>query len=90
MGIPEPQVAAVLAGLAEFGGGLGLALGLGTRPAGFVASANMAVAARKAHWPQGFYGQGGYEFPLLLGLVAAALALTGPGAISFDRLLGRD
>jgi putative oxidoreductase len=90
MGVPEPQVAAVLAGLAEFGGGLGLALGLGTRPAGFVASANMAVAARKAHWPQGFYGQGGYEFPLLLGLVAAALALTGPGAISFDRLLGRD
>ena len=29
MGVPEPQVAAVLAGLAEFGGGLGLALGWG-------------------------------------------------------------
>ena len=39
MGVPEPQVAAVLAGLAEFGGGLGLVLGLGTRPAGLVASA---------------------------------------------------
>ncbi len=90
LGVPQPQVAAVLAGLAELGGGLGLARGRGTRPAGFVASANMAVAARKAHWPQGFYGQGGYEFPLLLGVVAAALTLTGPGAISFDRLLGRD
>ena len=75
MGVPEPQVAAVLAGLAEFGGGLGLALGLGTPPAGLVASANMAVAARKAHWPRGFYGQGGYEFPLLLGLVAAVWRL---------------
>src|SRR5215204_7734886 len=86
MGVPEPQVAAVLAGLAEFGGGLGLALGLGTRPAGLLAAANMAVAARKAHWPQGFYGQGGYEFPVLLGVVGAALTLTGPGAISIDRL----
>src|SRR5215204_6910219 len=86
MGVPEPQVAAVLAGLAEFGGGLGLALGLKTRPAGLLASANMAVAARKAHWPQGFYGQGGYEFPVLLGVVGAALTLTGPGAISIDRL----
>jgi uncharacterized membrane protein YphA (DoxX/SURF4 family) len=27
---------------------------------------------------------------LLLGLVAGALAITGPGAISVDHLLGRD
>lgn len=70
MGAPEPQVAAVQAGLAEFGGGLGLVTGFMTRPAGLSAAANMAVAARKAHWPQGFYGQGGCEFPMLLGLVA--------------------
>jgi len=46
------------------------------------------VAAWKAHGKNGFYGQGGYEFPLLLGTVALALSLTGPGAISIDALVG--
>lgn len=90
MEVPEPEVAAVLSGVAEFGGGLALVAGLGTRPAGLVVAANMAVASRKAHWPQGFYGAGGYEFPALLGLIGVVLALTGPGAISLDRLLRRD
>jgi putative oxidoreductase len=89
MGVPEPEVAAVLAGLAEFGGGLALFLGLLTRPAGLVAAGTMAVAARKAHWPQGFYGQGGYEYAALLGTAAATLTLTGPGAISIDHMLGK-
>ena len=90
LGVREPEVAAVLAGLAELGGGLALATGLFTRPAGLAAAATMAVAARTAHWPQGFYGQGGYEFAALLGTAGAALAITGPGAISVDRLLGRE
>jgi putative oxidoreductase len=90
MGIPQPEVAAVMSGIAEFGGGLALALGLLTKQAGMLAAANMAVASRKAHWSQGFFGQGGYEFSALLGLVAASLALTGPGAFSIDHLLGRD
>ncbi len=90
MGVPAPEVSAVAAGVAEFGGGLALALGFLTAPAGALVAANMAVASRKAHWPQGFFGTGGYEFPALLGLVGAALALTGPGAISVDRLLGKD
>src|ERR687897_812951 len=67
MGVPEPQVAAVLAGLAEFGGGLGLVLGLGTRPAGLVASANMAAGGRQAAVARGFYCQGGDEWPLFPG-----------------------
>jgi putative oxidoreductase len=90
MGVPQPEVAAVLSGLAEFGGGLALLLGLMTKPAGLVVAGNMAVAARKAHWPQGFFGAGGYEFPALLGTVGLALALTGPGAVSIDHLLGKD
>lgn len=87
--VPDPEVAAVLSGMAEFGGGLALALGALTRPAGLLVAANMAVASRKAHWSQGFFGQGGYEFPFLLGLIGVALALTGPGAVSIDRLRGR-
>ncbi|MHB1522988.1 MAG: DoxX family membrane protein [Candidatus Dormibacteria bacterium] len=84
MGVPLPEVAARASGLAELGGGLGLMAGAGTPVAGLVAAANMAVAVRRAHWKQGFYGQGGYEFPLLLGVAALALALTGPGRISVD------
>jgi putative oxidoreductase len=90
MGVPNPEVAAVASGLAEFGGGLALALGLLTKPAGLIVAGNMAVATRTAHWPQGLYGAGGYEFPALLGIVGAALAMTGPGAISIDHLFGRD
>lgn len=90
MGVPQPQVAAVLSGIAEFGGGLALVLGLFTPQAGVLAAANMAIASRKAHWDQGFFGPGGYEFAALLGLVAGSLALTGPGAISLDHLLKRD
>ena len=42
----------------------------------------------KAHWKNGFYGQGGYEFSLLLGTVALSLGLTGPGRLSVDHLVG--
>jgi putative oxidoreductase len=73
--------------MAEFGGGMALMLGVGTPVASLVAASNMAVASRKSHWKNGFYGQGGYEFPLLLGAAALAIGFTGPGAISIDRLL---
>jgi putative oxidoreductase len=68
------------------GGGLALVLGCRTSLAGLVAAANMVVAARKVHSPQGFYGQGGWEFPGLIGLTALTLAITGPGAISLDKI----
>ncbi len=47
----------------------------------------MAVATYKAHWKNGFYGQGGFEFSLLLGTVALCLGLSGPGSLSIDALL---
>lgn len=84
MGIPMPQQAALAAALAEFGGGLALALGLKTRLVAPVVFFNMLVAIRKAHWKAGFHGQGGYEMAFLFALAAATLALTGPGAYSLD------
>ena len=88
MGVPSPKVAARVSGITELGGGLALAAGFMTRPIGLAAAFNMGVAAWKAHGKNGFYGQGGYEFPLLLGTVALTLSLTGPGAISIDALVG--
>lgn len=90
MDVPEPEIAALASGLAEFGGGLALMLGAATGPAGLAAAANMAVASYKAHGKQGLASQGGYEFSALLGICALALALTGPGAISVDHLFGQD
>lgn len=84
IGVPSPVVSARASGMAELGGGIGLALGLMTPVAGVVAAANMGVAVRGAHWKNGLYGQGGYEFPLLVGTAAATLALTGPGRLSAD------
>ena len=93
MDVPQPELAAYVSGLAEFGGGLLLILGAFTRLASAAVVFNMAVAIRKAHWKVGFYGQGGFEFALLLGTAAATLGLAGPGALSvsgFRRLIQKD
>jgi putative oxidoreductase len=86
MGIPYPQAAAKASALTELAGGVALAAGFMTRPIALAAAFNLGVAVRKAHWKNGFYGQGGYEFPLVLGAACLSLALTGPGAISLDSL----
>jgi putative oxidoreductase len=87
MSVPYPTAGAYAAGLAEFGGGLALLTGTRTRLAALAVMANMAVAIRKAHWQNGFYGQGGYEFPLQLLTAAATLFIAGPGAISVDGMV---
>ncbi|HWO93855.1 MAG TPA: DoxX family protein [Dehalococcoidia bacterium] len=84
MNVPMPRVSAYLSGMAELFGGLALILGLMTRFFAPMAAFNMAVAARVAHWQTGFYGPGGYEFPVLLGSAAGTLFFTGPGALSLD------
>jgi len=88
MGFRPGMPSAVAAGLGEAGGGACLVLGLATPLAAAAASGTMAAAA-SVHYPSGFFAQsGGYEYAALLGVSTAALALTGPGEWSVDRLLG--
>jgi putative oxidoreductase len=73
----------------ELAAGLLFLLGLFTPVAGLLVLATMGVAIAKVHGPKGFFVQdGGYEYNLVLIVAAVALALTGPGALSLDHLLG--
>ena len=79
---------ALLSGVAEFGGGTLLALGLATGPAGAAVTGNMAVAS-STHAPNGLFNtNGGYELPATYGLVGTTLALMGPGRYSLDQATG--
>lgn len=89
MGFRPGWLWAAFAVAGEFGGGLGLALGLlMPLPAvGIVAA--MGIAVFKAHWKNGFWNaKGGVEYPLMLLLFAATLGLVGAGRYSLDTLLG--
>jgi len=86
LGFPAPELFAWSAGVAEFAGGLLLAIGLLTRPASLAIALTMAVAAFGQHAADPFAGK---EKALLFMFVALMFLLTGPGRFSVDALLGR-
>ncbi len=87
----QPPSFALLAGLIEFVGGLLLALGLLTRAVAALVVGLMTVAIVHVHLRAGFsWTSGGYEYPLLWGLVALSFVLRGGGHFSVDRLIGRE
>ena len=89
--VPAPKVAAVCAMLAELVGGLCIAVGLFTRPAGVAAAFTMAVAIVLAHLGDarnfGKPEAGAFEYPMLILAVAIAASLAGGGPVSLDALL---
>lgn len=89
LGFRPGRTFALAAGLAEFGGGLLIALGLlGPIGPALVVSV-MIVAALTVHREGGLFAMNnGIEVPLLYAAGAVALAFTGPGAYSLDALLG--
>lgn len=90
IGLEPGWVMALLAGSAEFFGGLLLLAGLLVRPAGLVLAFTMLVAAVSVHLQNGlFMANNGYEFALALFVISAALVLRGAGSASVDRYLAR-
>lgn len=89
LGFGRGRVAAVLAGVGEIVGGLGLAVGLLTPLAALAVIGTMTTAALVNHAENGFWSVAkGWELNGYLIVVAWALATTGPGGWSLDAALG--
>ncbi len=88
IGLEPGYLMALLAGSAEFFGGLALVFGLLTRPAALVSAFTMLIAIFSVHISNGlFMSNNGYEYALTLFAVTIALAIQGGGALSVDRVL---
>jgi putative oxidoreductase len=89
LGFRPGKLFATLASSAEIGSGLLLAAGFLGPIGPAVMISVMVVAAATVHWPHGLFAQNnGIEVPLLYGVAAVALGLTGPGVYSLDAALG--
>jgi putative oxidoreductase len=89
LGFRPGRFLAATAAATEITSGLLLALGLLTPVAAAMMLSVMIVAAGSVHWKNGlFAASNGIEVPLLYGVGALALGLTGSGAYSLDTALG--
>ncbi|GAB3715593.1 DoxX family protein [Nocardiopsis oceani] len=88
LGLRPGRVQAWASVVTEIGAGAALVLGLFTPLASAVIISVMLVAGITAHKGNGFFVfKDGYEYVLVLGVVAAVLAVTGPGALALDGAL---
>ncbi|MBB2483489.1 DoxX family protein [Bacillus sp. APMAM] len=87
IGITPGKTMAFLAGLGELVGGLLFAFGLLTPIGTILIALTMIVAIAKVHGPNGWIKPNGYEYNLLLIVVAIGVALVGPGTYAIDALI---
>jgi putative oxidoreductase len=88
IGLAPGFLMALLAGSAEFFGGIALILGLLTRPAAIVSAFTMVIAIFSVHFSNGlFMSNNGYEFALSLLAITVALAIQGGGKFSLDKAI---
>jgi len=90
IGLGPGYLMALLAGSAEFFGGIFLIIGLLTRPAAFTLAITMLVAIFAVHFENGlFMSNNGYEFGLALFAMSVALMLQGSGRFALDNLIAK-
>ncbi|MGP0174689.1 DoxX family protein [Pseudomonas sp. NCHU5208] len=90
IGLAPGYLMALMAGSAEFFGGLALIIGLLVRPAAAVLGVTMLVAIFSVHLANGFFmSNNGYEFALALLAISVALVFEGAGKLSLDGKLAR-
>ena len=86
IGLAPGYLMALLAGSAEFFGGLALVIGLLARPAAAVLAVTMLVAIASVHIANGFFmSNNGYEYALVLMAISLAVVLEGAGKLSLDK-----
>ncbi|MBE0482886.1 MAG: DoxX family protein [Bacterioplanes sp.] len=90
IGLGPGLLMALLAGGAEFFGGLALVVGVLVRPAALSLAFAMLVAIFAVHIDNGlFMSNNGYEFALALFAASVSLMFSGAGAFSVDQRLSR-
>lgn len=88
MGIKPGGLWATAAGLAEFIGGILVAVGFLTTLGSILIIVTMVGAITTVHYKNGFWSSdGGYEYNLVMIAAAVSLALIGAGAYSFDFMM---
>lgn len=88
IGLEPGYQMALIAGSAEFFGGIALLIGLMVRPAALVLAVTMLVAIYSVHFVNGlFMSANGYEFGLALLAISVSLVISGAGKFSVDNLL---
>ncbi len=83
---------AVLGGVIEFGGGIALILGFGSRLAGLALFGDMVMAMITVTWANGINSASltpGYELNMALGVLALVIAVFGAGRFSVDAIAER-
>ncbi|MDO5029716.1 MAG: DoxX family protein [Corynebacterium sp.] len=90
MGVPAPELAAWVAALIEFVGGILLFIGLFQPIAGILVTLNMLGAVFLVHISNGvFADNNGFELPLTIAAGAALISAFGSGRFALDTVVGK-